>query len=252
MASGDYKTESDGLCEDFELVPCHKFITESTFGLPIFKWEKEASVLAEINDWWAQNRKDGICSIISAYSLGKAQRILHGVNDEIGEIYCHGAVENINEVFRNQGAKLTATKRVTKEMKKADFAGKLIIAPPSAINSAWSKKLGPTSVGMASGWMRLRGARRRRGADRGFILSDHADWDGLNKVIKETKAEKVFVTHGYIDSFSKWLNETGIPAEIVQTNFQGEQVEGEQVDEEQAEASKETKEEISDDQNKQK
>ncbi|MEJ2004848.1 MAG: ligase-associated DNA damage response exonuclease, partial [Cyclobacteriaceae bacterium] len=197
VVSGDYKTEDDGLSEAFEPVRCDVFITECTFGLPVYRWRPQREVFREINNWWRKNAAEGKTSILTAYALGKAQRILKGVDTDIGPIYTHGAVENVNEVIRQQGYVLPPTRYVEVKGKKDDFKGALVIAPPSAIGSSWIRKFKPYSVAMASGWMALRGTRRRRAADRGFVLSDHADWDGLNLAVSETGARKVITTHGY-------------------------------------------------------
>ncbi|ELR68877.1 mRNA 3-end processing factor [Fulvivirga imtechensis AK7] len=222
VVSGDYKTENDGLSEPSEAVKCHTFITESTFGLPIYSWKPQEEVFHDINTWWRQNKEDGKVTVLSGYALGKAQRIIQGLDESIGTIFTHGAVENVNEVIRNQGIPLKPTVRVIPEMKKEEFAGGIVIATPSALGSPWMKRFLPYSVGIASGWMRLRGARRRRSVDRGFPLSDHADWDGLNSVVEATGAERVFVTHGYTTTFSRWLSEKGIEAARVETQFEGE------------------------------
>ena len=222
VVSGDYKTEYDGLSEAFEPIKCHHFVTESTFGLPIYKWKTQASIAQELNEWWLSNQSQGKVSVIAGYALGKAQRILQALDMSIGKVFTHSAVENINETLRRQGIKLHPTIRVQSDMKKDVFKGNLVIAPPSAIQSAWAKKFGDSSIGIASGWMALRGARRRKGADRGFVLSDHADWDGLNETIAATEAERIYVTHGYTNIFKKWLLEKGIWAEEVKTEYQGE------------------------------
>ena len=222
VASGDYKVEDDGLAEAFEPLQCHSFITESTFGLPIFDWKPQAQTLNEINSWWAQNASEGKVSILSAYSLGKAQRIINSVRQDLGTIFTHGAVENTNQVLRDQGYNIAPTTLVNKEHKPSDFEGSLVIAPPSAIGSSWSKRFKSTSIAFASGWMAMRGTRRRRAADRGFILSDHADWKGLNSAIAETGAENIFVTHGYTDTFTRWLREKGYNAHVVSTEYTGE------------------------------
>ncbi|MEO9865505.1 MAG: ligase-associated DNA damage response exonuclease [Yoonia sp.] len=222
VASGDYKTVADGLSEPFEPVRCHAFITECTFGLPIFKWTPENILTTQINDWWAANKAAGKTSVLGAYALGKAQRLLTTVNAEIGPILTHGAIENTNDILRGQGIALPDTIRVTAETNVKDYAGALVLATPSAMAGSWMKKFGPTSTAFASGWMALRGVRRRRGADRGFIVSDHADWDGLNAAIKATGAEKIFATHGYTDAFHKWLREEGYDAHVVSTEYNGE------------------------------
>jgi putative mRNA 3-end processing factor len=220
--SGDYKLQSDGLSEDFEPLKCHAFITESTFGLPIYRWKDQQHVFSDINAWWRKNQSEGKVSVIAGYTLGKSQRILQNVDASIGKIFVHGAVDIINEVIRNQGIPLPHTYRVTKETTKKDYAGALVICPPSAVGSPWIRRFDPFSLAIASGWMMLRGARRRRGADRGFVLSDHADWYDLNTAIKATGAERIFVTHGYTEAFSRWLNDNGYDAKEVRTKFEGE------------------------------
>jgi putative mRNA 3-end processing factor len=220
--TGDFKLQPDGISEPFELIKCNTFITESTFGLPVYHWKPQGEVFEQINEWWRSNKEQNKVSILSAYALGKAQRILNGIDSGIGKIFVHGAVENINQIIRSQGITLPSTYLVTKETTKKDWEGALVICPPSALGSPWLKKFFPYSIGVASGWMELRGTRRRRGADRGFALSDHADWDELNKAVKETGAEKVFVTHGYADVFSRWLREKGIDAREVKTQYEGE------------------------------
>jgi putative mRNA 3-end processing factor len=219
VASGDYKVEDDGLATPFEAIPCHAFISETTFGLPVYRWAPQQQVMAEINDWWAENARQGRASLIMAYALGKAQRILQQVDHQIGTVFTHGAVENVNEAFRAHGIDLKASERITAQHKKKDLAGGLVIAPGSAIGTPWARKLGNYSLGIASGWMSLRGARRRRAADRGFVLSDHADWQGLNQAIKATGAERVYLTHGYTEQFARWLHSQGYEAYVEQTRY---------------------------------
>jgi len=224
VVSGDYKLMEDGIAESFEPVKCHTYITESTFGLPVYKWKPQSQVFDEINTWWRQNKEADKVTILAGYALGKAQRIIQNLDDSIGTIYTHGAIENVNEVIRNQGVSLKPTVRVTADMDNKVFKGNIVIATPSAIGSAWMKKFKPFSVGVASGWMALRGTRRRRSVDRGFVLSDHADWNALNKAVKATEADKVYVTHGYSHLFSKWLQTQGISAGVVETQFEGESI----------------------------
>ena len=222
VVSGDYKSEADGLSEPFEPVPCHTFITECTFGMPVFNWAPQDIVIAEINNWWRANKDAGRFSVLGAYALGKAQRIIANVDGAIGPILTHAAIENTNEVLRMQGYHLPPTVRVTPDTNIGDLAGGLVIASPSAMNGPWIKKFGAVSTAFASGWMQMRGVRRRRSADRGFVMSDHADWKGLNAAIRETGAERVFVTHGYTSVFARWLAEQGYDAGIVETEFEGE------------------------------
>ncbi|MBN9887344.1 ligase-associated DNA damage response exonuclease [Salipiger abyssi] len=223
VVSGDYKLAPDGLCEAFEPVRCHAFITECTFGLPVFSWRPQQEIAAEINGWWAANAAEGRASILGAYSLGKAQRLLALLDPGIGPILTHGAVENTNAVLRSQGYALPETRHATPDLDVKAHPGAMVIAPPSALGSTWARRFGRAATGMASGWMRLRGVRRRRGADRGFVLSDHADWGDLHSAIRETGAEKIFVTHGYTEIFSRWLATQGYDAQVVPTEFGGEE-----------------------------
>ncbi len=222
VVSGDYKLENDGLTEAFEPVKCNRFVTESTFGLPVYKWKKQAEIFNDINYWWRRNKEKGKASVICGYSLGKSQRILFNVDRSIGRIFGHGAITIINEVMSNEGLNLPFIEKADSKFAKKDFAGSLIIAPPSAIGNPWLRKFEPYSLGYASGWMNVRGAKRRQGIDIGFALSDHADWNELNKAVKETGAEKILVTHGYTAVFVKWLCENGYDAEELTTLYTGE------------------------------
>lgn len=225
VVSGDYKLENDGFCAPFEPIKCDVFITECTFGLPIFKWQPQEAIFNNINTWWRKNKQEGKATIITGYSLGKAQRILQGVDTSIGKVYTHGAIEKTNEVIRNMGVVLNQSTYVDPSISKKEYEGSLIIAPPSALGTSWQKRFPTFEVGIASGWMNMRGPRRMRSVDRGFVLSDHADWQGLITAIRATECERVIVTHGYTNVFSKWLNEQGIETSIESTEFEGEQVE---------------------------
>lgn len=222
VVSSDYKTEPDPTCEPFELLKCHTFITESTFGLPIYRWHPKEEVFDDINAWWQSNKTNGKASVIFGYALGKSQRILNGVDSSTGPIYTHGAVERLTAQYRAYGIELPATTYVSTLPRGTKFGGSLIVAPPSAQASPWLRQFGPVSTAFASGWMRIRGTRRRKSIDKGFVLSDHADWDALNKVIAETGAERVLVTHGYAAELVRWLQGKGMHAAILQTRFEGE------------------------------
>lgn len=224
VASGDYKTESDGFTIDFEPVKCHTFITESTFGLPVFKWQQQSEIISEINNWWKANKEAGKTSILCAYALGKAQRLISAVDCSIGKIFVHGSVANVNEALIRNGAILPETIRVTNEIDKSLFKGNLVITPVSGLGSSWIKKFSPYETAMVSGWMNIRGMKRRRSVQRGFVLSDHADWMGLNEAVKGTGAEKVFVTHGYQSVFARYLSGLGYDAKEVITEYAGEQL----------------------------
>ncbi|NQZ74981.1 MAG: ligase-associated DNA damage response exonuclease [Ekhidna sp.] len=224
VASGDYKTGPDPVAEAFEPVKCHTFITECTFGLPVFRWPAEKSVIEEVESWWRSNIQQNKVSLLCAYALGKAQRVLSLIDPTIGPIYVHGAVHSINAIHRDGGFLEEDFPYLSNSIDKESLRDALIVAPPSAAGSTWANKLKPLSVAMASGWMLLRGSKRRRNVDRGFILSDHADWDGLNAAIKETGAENIICTHGYTDQYAEWLRYIGYNAYTEKTLFEGESI----------------------------
>ncbi len=224
VASGDYKTDPDSTCTPFELVKCTTFITESTFGLPIYRWTPEGEVFAEIRDWWHANSNDGRASVLFGYALGKAQRLLAGLADApVGPVYTHGAVERLNRDYRAAGVRLVETQYAGDLPKGHNYSGSLIVAPPSAAGSTWLRRFGDLSTGFASGWMRLRGARRRRSVDRGFVLSDHVDWPSLLAAIDGTGAESVLVTHGTREALVRWLCDRGIDARPLSSHWEGEE-----------------------------
>jgi putative mRNA 3-end processing factor len=222
VVSGDYKVERDPTCAPFEPVRCHTFVTESTFGLPIYRWPAQGEVFAEINAWWRANRAAGRASLLFGYALGKAQRLLAGLDPAIGPIYTHGAVESLARAYRAGGVALPPTTYAGDAPRGTDWGGAMIVAPPSAHGTPWARKFGPASTALASGWMAIRGTRRRRAVDRGFVLSDHADWPGLLGAIDATGAEQVWVTHGYSAAVVRWLREQGRDAHAVATRFEGE------------------------------
>jgi putative mRNA 3-end processing factor len=223
VASGDYFVsgahDENSTCDPFEPVRCDCFITESTFGLPIYRWRPQREVFAEIDSWWRGNVEAGRASLLMAYSFGKAQRIIAGVDASIGPIIVHGAVEPLNRAYREAGVALPPTRLVTELEDPTDVKRALVIAPPSVQGSPWLKRFGERSDAFASGWMQLRGARRRRGVDRGFVLSDHADWPGLQQAIGATGAERVIVTHGYEPVMVRWLQQQGLQAGSFETEF---------------------------------
>lgn len=222
VASGDYKLENDGLSEQFEPQRCHHFITESTFGLPVFRWQPQDAIAQDLNAWWRKCKSEDKTAFIGAYSLGKAQRLMRMLDPDIGPILTHGAVEATNSILRAQGINLPETKRLTKDTNPKENKGAMVVAPPSALGSTWAKRFGPSESAFASGWMQLRGIRRRRAVGRGFVISDHADWTGLLTAIQETGAENVYVTHGYTDVFARYLSEKGWNATVVPTEFGSE------------------------------
>jgi putative mRNA 3-end processing factor len=210
VVSGDYKLAADPTCLPFEPLRCHTFVTESTFGLPIFRWGDAARIVDEIQHWWRANRQAGRASILFAYPVGKAQRILSLLDAGAGPLVFHEPVERVNAVYRAQGIALPLPAEAP------DFSPALIVAAPGAEGSAWLRRFGPASTAFASGWMRIRGPRRRLSLDRGFVLSDHADWPALLQAIGQTEAETVWVTHGHIAPMVRWLEEHGKQAVAVE------------------------------------
>jgi putative mRNA 3-end processing factor len=226
VVSGDYKLGQDVTCASFEPIRCHTFVTESTFGLPIYRWPAQSIVVRAIGEWWRANQSRGKASVLFAWPLGKSQRVLAELDAEIGPIFCHGAIERMNGVYRASGVALPETLYAGSVARGYNWSKSLIIAPPSAHGSPWMKRFGAVSTGFVSGWMRIRGTRRRRSIDRGFVLSDHADWPGLQQAISGTGAECVLVTHGYRGPLVRWLQEHGKQAGALETRFEGERDEG--------------------------
>ena len=224
VISGDYKLESDGVAQAFEPVRCSHFVTESTFGLPVFNWQPQQEIFQELNNWWQANATNNKPTMVSAYSLGKAQRVLANIDSSLGPIVVHPAIKALNEITRSEGVALPETLDMD-EISKDDKSKALFICPPMAMDSKWSESIKNAATGVLSGWMGLRGAKRRRNVDKGFILSDHADWSGLNDAIKNTGAENIYVTHGYTEIFTKWLDHQGYTAAVVKTEFEGESME---------------------------
>ena len=219
--TGDYKTQVDGISTPFEPVKCNTFITECTFGIPVFQWEEPNIVHESINHWWVNNKNDQTTSLLMGYSLGKVQRLLKHLDPSIGKIFTHGATEKMTQILR-QFIDFPATELITRETTKKDVEGNLVLAPPAVLGSAWVKKLGKLSTGYASGWMAFRGARRRRAVDRAFVLSDHADWQGLLSAIKATGCENIITTHGYTEIFAQYLKEQGWNAWTEKTQYEVE------------------------------
>jgi len=224
VISGDYKTDPDPTCTPFEPVRADVFITESTFGLPVFRWPDPGEVFAEIDAWWAANRARGRTSLLFAYALGKAQRVLAGLDRSAGPILAHGAVRRLDDAYRAAGIDLPPLIPADADTARTHRGEALVVAPPSALGTPWMRKFQPASTAFVSGWMRLRGTRRRRSADRGFVLSDHADWPGLLDAIAATGAERVGVTHGSSSVLVRWLSEQGKDAWVVPTEYVGERV----------------------------
>ena len=219
VVSGDYKTTDDGLSGVFEPLRCHHFITESTFGLPIYQWQPQEMVYEDIRRWIGRNKELGRSSVLLAYSLGKAQRVIDAIKETGDQIFVHGAIWNSHETIRSMGIDLPQVHRITPDTPKEWLKGAIVIAPPSAEGSSWLKRFGPYATGICSGWMQVRGNARRRNAEAGFVLSDHADWKGLNEAVEATGAQHVYVTHGFQAVFARHLQEKGLDAKEITTAF---------------------------------
>ncbi len=222
VISGDYKTQDDGLSTPFEPVKCHEFITESTFGLPIYNWLPVAENNRLMQEWVRGNQQHGKTSIFIGYSLGKAQRILKGL-EGLDDIYVHYSIAKLNEAYASAGIRLPKWHEADLREDVKKVAGKILIVPPSLADSNIIKKVPAGATAICSGWMQVRGARRWRSADAGFAISDHADWGGLLEAVRATGAEKVYVTHGQTHVFSQYLEEIGIHAVPLQTEYGSEE-----------------------------
>ncbi len=225
VISGDYKLGNDPTCESWQPIKCNLFVTESTFGLPIYRWQPEQVIADSINDWWRESRDAGKCCVLYGYAVGKSQRLLASLDPSIGPIYTHGAVEKGNEAYRRTGISLPDTTYVGSLSGKQDWKGAMVVAVPSAHGTPWIRKFGRVSTAMASGWMAVRGARRRRAVDRGFVMSDHVDWPSLLTAVEACDPELVWVTHGYCAAVARYLIETGRDARVIdsRTRSDGEE-----------------------------
>jgi putative mRNA 3-end processing factor len=228
VISGDYKTENDGICDPFEPMKCHHFVTETTFGLPSFRWKTQEEIFSQINEWWRHNATEGKVSILCAYSLGKAQRLVKHLDLSTGPLYTHIAIENMHSVFRESGIDLPKGLPFPVDFISKDLQKGIILCPPSALSHAGIQKIKNQEAAFVSGWMNIRGIRRRRNIEKGFVLSDHADWKGILDTVKFTQAENIYTTHGYKDIVARYLKEEkGLNAVAVYTEFNGEETDAE-------------------------
>lgn len=226
VISGDYKVQEDGLSTPFELVQCNEFVTESTFGLPIYNWLEVPELNQKLQSWVLKNKENSKTSVFIGYSLGKAQRIMKAV-EGLGKIYVHNSIGKLNEAFESAGINLPDYKTADFKENPKEVQHEIVIVPPALLDSNIIRKIPDAATAICSGWMQVRGARRWRSADAGFAMSDHADWKGLLQAVKATEAEIVHVTHGQTEIFSKYLNEIGIKADVVQTQFGEDEEESE-------------------------
>ena len=225
VITGDYKLGDDPTCESWQPIKCHLLVTESTFGLPIYRWPSNQVLTESINQWWRESRENGKCCVLYGYAVGKSQRLIASLEPSIGPIYTHGAVEKGNDAYRRTGVKLPETTYVGSITGKHDWSGAMVIAVPSAHGTPWIRKFGVVSTAMASGWMAVRGARRRRSVDRGFVMSDHVDWPSILEAVRECNPETVWVTHGYCAAVARYLQEQGRDAHVIDslTRVDGEE-----------------------------
>lgn len=226
VISGDYKVQEDGLSTPFELVKCNEFVTESTFGLPVYNWLDVPDLNQKLQTWVLKNRENTKTSVFIGYSLGKAQRIMKAV-EGLGNIYVHYSIGKLNEAFESVGIDLPEYQIADFRESVKEVQHEIVIVPPALLDSSIIRKIPDAATAICSGWMQVRGARRWRSADAGFAMSDHADWKGLLQTVKATEAELVHVTHGQTEIFSKYLNEIGIKADVVQTQFGEDEEEAE-------------------------
>jgi putative mRNA 3-end processing factor len=233
VITGDYKLAQDPTCTPFEPARCHTIITESTFGLPIYRWESPADLFAGVNAWWRTNQAAEKTSLLFGHTLGKAQRLLAGIDSSIGPIFTHGAVERITQAYRDSGVALPETRRVSDvtatRRKDKPWSGGLVIAPTWATSPAWLRQFEPYSDAIASGWMQVRGHRRRKAVDRGFPISDHADWPGLLTAIQESGASRVLATHGFAPVLARYCRDAGLHADVIVTRFGDEETDAQPV-----------------------
>ena len=223
VVSGDYKRAEDPTCAPFEPVTANTFITESTFGLPIYRWDRTEEVIADLMAWWDQNRTAKITSVLFCYTIGKAQRVLAElarVTDRT--VLAHGMMLPMIEVYREAGIHMLPVAPATERPRGASYAGELVLAPLSARGTPWMRRLGNHSDAFVSGLMRVRGVRRQRAFDRGFVLSDHADWPALLHTIAESGADRVLVTHGHAEPLARYLTEQGVESGVIRTAWEGE------------------------------
>ncbi len=216
VASGDYKREPDPTCAPFEVVTCDVFVTEATFGAPSFKWPKQNDLGQEIMDWWNMNSALGINCVLFAYSLGKAQRVL-GLLEPYAHkaVYCHPNVSSLNDCYRAEGIRLSPTQCLSQVASEETLHGELFLVPPSFLKTDAAKVIGEHyETAFASGWMAGGSSAfgRRSSYDRGFVMSDHADWSDLVRTVQESQAKTVYVQHRGQGALVKHLRKLGLKA----------------------------------------
>lgn len=223
VLSGDYKRALDPTCASFEPVRCDTFVTESTFGLPVYRWDPTPHVISEIMAWWDASRAGGRTAVLFCYTLGKAQRLLAELATRTDRpVLVHGMMLGMIHVYRDAGVQMLPTHPLLERRRGTSLAGELVLAPLSARGTPWMRRLGELSDGFASGAMRVRGVRRQRAFDRGFVLSDHADWPALLETVRDTGASRVLVSHGHAAPLARFLADAGLEAGVIRTAWEGE------------------------------
>jgi putative mRNA 3-end processing factor len=208
VISGDYKRAHDSTCAPFEVIECDIFVTESTFALPIYQWPTNAEIGQQVVLWWEENASKGHPSLLFCYALGKAQRLMALLMNQQGKkVHLHGAVFSLSKLYEQMNIPMIPFLPVSESVKGSSFGQDLILAPPSALGTPWMKRFPSCRTAFASGWMEVRGTRRRKALDKGFVLSDHADWNALIQTIEETKAQIVLTTHGNSATLARYLRE---------------------------------------------
>lgn len=210
VVTGDYKRGTDPTCEPFEPLPCHLLVTETTFGLPVYRWPDPASVAEEIDQWWARNRAEGVNSVLLGYSLGKAQRLLAMLRPERGPILAHGAVIAFLALYRQAGVRLPDTLTLNTEHLAQSRGRAMIVVPPAAMKPNLRRKLGNCRIGFASGWTLLPKRRNSSSHDAGFVVSDHVDWPELLQTVEDCAPEELWATHGYREEVCRYFSEKGL------------------------------------------
>jgi len=235
VASGDYKDAPDPTCTAFEVVPCDVFITEATFGLPVFRHGDAGNEIRKLLASVALFPERA--HLVGAYSLGKAQRVIALIRASgyDAPIYLHGAMEKITDYYASRGVAL-GDLRPVKGVRKADLGGTITLAPPSATSDLWTRRFSDPLTAFASGWMRVRARARQRGVELPLVISDHADWDGLTATIAATGAGEVWVTHGQEDALVHWCQTKGLAARPLALVGYGEEDEGDAPADAQADA----------------
>jgi putative mRNA 3-end processing factor len=212
VVSGDYKRRRDPTCPPFEPVACDVFVTEATFGLPVFRHPHDAEEVRKLLRSVEQFPER--THVIGAYALGKAQRLIRLLREAGWErpIYAHGAFDRLNALYERFGIELGPLEPATDDAQRGGFAGEIVLAPPGALADRWARRFSDPVDAFASGWMRVRARARQRGVELPLVISDHADWDELTGTLAELVPGEVWITHGREEALARWAELHGLPA----------------------------------------